>query len=579
MKKILTCVISLVLIICVIIVGTYATAYAGHTVQTNNTVYNNDTMVIDNRPQEWSECLFPKDKVFELRINIDDSDLEYMNENAMDTPTVPATVLYNGIKMNNVGVRPKGNSSLMTAVMDGKNQYSFSLDFDAYINQNLFGIKSIKLNNGNMDSSYIREYLAYELFDEMGVPVPEMSYCNLYVNDELYGPYLAVQKVDDVMANAWFNKGDGYLYKPDGIGADLSYIDNSYSSYKGMIEKTTVDKQGKQDLIHMLDVLNNGGDIEEVLDVDMVLRYLAVSSAIINLDCYQGGMFHNYYLYGENGKYTIIPWDLNITFMPFGMDGMNENKISVTEYLIDEPTSGAVDKYPLIDRLLSVPEYLERYRSYIEYLVNGPLHEDVIEQKALELHAMLDKYVKADPKSVHEYDDFKNSLYQSDDLDKKDKETDKKGFNPMKMKAPPLIDFVTKRNDNIRKQLSGKIPSGNNDNGNPENPFAKMVGKMEGGLKIDGNMPPINKDMFDTEHVASMMADMGIDIEDMPFPMVEGSMTGGNMQKSSNINRSMMINMLLGGNPIYYIYVIIAIVVLIIFAVIIKRRNPIKISK
>ncbi len=144
----------------------------------------------------------------------------------------------------------------------------------------------------------------------MGLPVPETVFCDVYINDELFGVYLAVQPVDETLLSAWFEDGTGDLYKPEGI-----------NTYTGMIEKTNVDKDGEEALVNMLNVLNNGGDLAEVLNVDMILRYLAVDTAIINLDSYVGGMFHNYFLYGEDGEYMIIPWDLNETFMPFGSSG------------------------------------------------------------------------------------------------------------------------------------------------------------------------------------------------------------------------------------------------------------------
>ncbi|PKM79062.1 MAG: hypothetical protein CVU88_07740, partial [Firmicutes bacterium HGW-Firmicutes-13] len=60
--------------------------------------------------------------------------------------------------------------------------------------------------------------------------------------------------------------------------------------------------------------LNNDGDIEKYLDVDAALRYIAVSTALANFDSYQGSLGHNYYLYEQNGVFTILPWDLNMSF-------------------------------------------------------------------------------------------------------------------------------------------------------------------------------------------------------------------------------------------------------------------------
>ena len=43
----------------------------------------------------------------------------------------------------------------------------------------------------------------------------------------------------------------------------------------------------------MLDVINHGGNLEDVLDVDEVIRYFAANTALVSLDRYQGTMMHN----------------------------------------------------------------------------------------------------------------------------------------------------------------------------------------------------------------------------------------------------------------------------------------------
>ena len=86
----------------------------------------------------------------------------------------------------------------------------------------------------------------------------------------------------------------------------------------------------------MLDAINNGGDIEKYIDVDEMLRYFAVNTALVNLDSYQGNMKHNYYLYEQNGVFSIIPWDYNMSFGGFGAGGgriaggNGENQADVT---------------------------------------------------------------------------------------------------------------------------------------------------------------------------------------------------------------------------------------------------------
>ncbi len=98
--------------------------------------------------------------------------------------------------------------------------------------------------------------------------------------------------------------------------------------------------------LKMLEVLNNGGDdIEKYLDVDAALKYIAVSTALVNFDSYLGNFGHNYYLYEHNGVFTILPWDLNMSFGGFG--GGDD----ISRLYIDEPTQGAVADRPLVNKL------------------------------------------------------------------------------------------------------------------------------------------------------------------------------------------------------------------------------------
>ena len=49
------------------------------------------------------------------------------------------------------------------------------------------------------------------------------------------------------------------------------------------------------------------GDIESVLNVDSALKYIAANTVLGNYDSYNGNMAQNYYLYGQDGNFTVIP--------------------------------------------------------------------------------------------------------------------------------------------------------------------------------------------------------------------------------------------------------------------------------
>ena len=232
----------------------------------------------------------------------------------------------------------------------------------------------------------------------------------------------------------------------------------SFTDQMGL--KTNEDKPNYSALFRFLEVLNNEPlenfqqEIEKVLDVDQVLRFLAVSTAVVHLDNYTGNFGHNYYLYEVNGKFTVIPWDLN---MAFGTFNAGLDRDGIINFFIDEPTAVPPDERPLVSRLLAIPEYLETYHRYLHELLNGPFSPAVLEVKIEEIADMIRPYVEADTLKFYPTRVFEISLSE--------------GITERRMMAPMQLSiglgiFVSERWESIRQQLEGERPSTNNGKGN-----------------------------------------------------------------------------------------------------------------
>ena len=106
-------------------------------------------------------------------------------------------------------------------------------------------------------------------------------------------------------------------------GADLKYVDDEASSYANIFDnaETKIDDADKERLIASLKQLSTGENLEEVVDINATLRYFVVHNFVDNYDSYTGTMLHNYYLYEEDGKLSILPWDYNLAFGAFGGAG------------------------------------------------------------------------------------------------------------------------------------------------------------------------------------------------------------------------------------------------------------------
>ncbi len=53
--------------------------------------------------------------------------------------------------------------------------------------------------------------------------------------------------------------------------------------------------------------LNQNADIESAVNVDGEIRYFVVHHIVGHFDSYTGFMVHNYYLYEEDGRLSMIP--------------------------------------------------------------------------------------------------------------------------------------------------------------------------------------------------------------------------------------------------------------------------------
>lgn len=433
-----------------------------------------NSQLIETSTDTIDEEVFPHDSVIDVKITIDEEDYEEMIENAMSEEYVVADIDYNGYQYQDVGIRPKGNSSLKDVASSNAETKRFSLkvNFDYYVDeQNLYGISKINLNNIYSDPSMMAEYISYEMLDALDAEASRTTYVALYINDVYFGLYLAVEQVDESFLEDRYGDATGELYKPEmGAGSDLNYISDDPDDY--MLEPESGAYSNDKDIINLMKVIEEGGDLETVLNVDSFLKYLAVSTITVHLDAYQGGMFHNYYLYNHNGIFEWITWDLNMSFNGFPKGGTDEQAIA---FLIDEPVSGAMENYPLIEAIFENEAYVEQYHDYITTLLDGYLSEQTITGKVTSIYEMIKEYVKTDPTAFYTYEQFEEALFSDTDTD-----------------YYSILNYIHKRVSNIREQLDGTLPSTNNGEGNAggkNGPRGDMNGKPPVGQEGQGKPP------------------------------------------------------------------------------------------
>jgi len=185
----------------------------------------------------------------------------------------------------------------------------------------------------------------------------------------------------------------------------LAYSDDEISSYSSIWDnaKTDITAADQERLIESLKKLSSSEEIEDVVDVEQVIRYFVVHNYVCNGDSYTGSMVHNYYLYEKDGQLSMIPWDYNLAFGTFqGGDAQ-----STVNTPIDSPVSGGSgEDRPMWNWILSDESYTELYHQlYAEFLstvdVTGIIDD---------AYQLIKSYVEKDPTAFYSYEEFETGV-------------------------------------------------------------------------------------------------------------------------------------------------------------------------
>lgn len=223
------------------------------------------------------------------------------------------------------------------------------------------------------------------------------------------------------------NMEEGFAGFGGGGATSLIYSDDDPNSYTAIFDNAvfSASEADKKRLIESLKQLSEGKNIEQVVDVDEVIRYFVVHNFVLNSDSYTGSLTHNYYLAENSGQLSMIAWDYNLAFggmgaMGGGMGGMfgaagtnqaetvTDTATTLVNYPIDSPMlSGSIDSKPMIAWIFNNEEYLEMYHEifaeYMEYFSSGEFAE--MYDSAI---ALISPYFEKDPSAFCTYEEFQN---------------------------------------------------------------------------------------------------------------------------------------------------------------------------
>ena len=200
-------------------------------------------------------------------------------------------------------------------------------------------------------------------------------------------------------------KGNGQNFKGENSGGNnavkLLYTDDEISSYSEIFDnaKTDITDSDKERLIECLKNISEKNDIEKYVDTESVIKYFAVHNFVCNGDSYTGDMIHNYYLYEDDGKLSMLPWDYNLAFGGFnGRDASSQVNFSI-EY-------ENISDRPMVSFIFSDENYKQKYYDFYYNFVSKIDTEKIIS----EADALISSYVEKDPTKFCTYEEYKEGV-------------------------------------------------------------------------------------------------------------------------------------------------------------------------
>ena len=242
---------------------------------------------------------------------------------------VPAKLTVDGKTYPDVGVHFRGMTSYMFVGEGRKRPLNLTLDF-VHPDQRLGGYRTLNLLNSHEDPTFLRTVLYYHIAREY-YPAPKANYVRLVINGESWGVYVSAQQLNKDFTRDFFGTTKGARWKvpgsPGGRGG-LEYLGQDVAAYQRVYQiKTKDDPKSWAALVLLCKVLNETptdkleAALSGLLDVDGVLRFLAVENALVNNDGFWTRA-SDYYLYrDEKGCFHLIPQDANETFSDTGGPG------------------------------------------------------------------------------------------------------------------------------------------------------------------------------------------------------------------------------------------------------------------
>jgi spore coat protein CotH len=358
-------------------------------------------LILCAAPLGAQDPIFSQSVLHETRLVMDPNDWRSLSQNYLTNQYYAANITLDGETLPQVGIRSRGAGSR------NADKPGLKVDFNKYVSsQEFHGYKSLVLDNLFQDPSYLRERLAYLVFEAMGIASPQISHTRLYVNDEYWGLYALIEPISKPFLKARFGEESGNLFDYEFAGPyNFEYKGSDPGQYIPLpfdpeTNENSLDPSG---LIGFIRTANEAPDetfidqISEFIDVREFLTYLAVENALAESDGFLGGEgMNNFYLYqyGGRNRFVFIPWDKDTAFsQPIW------------------PLFQNVNQNVLVRRLLQYSGEKQTYLDLIKQAVESYVNPAWLRPRLMDAYSQIRVWALRDDKKPFTNEDFEIAVH------------------------------------------------------------------------------------------------------------------------------------------------------------------------
>lgn len=280
-------------------------------------------------------------------------------------------------------------------------------------------MKELYLNTSVLDDTGFREYIVYKVYNEMGIETQDYGLGNLQIGEKNVGLITIIEVINENYVFNKYNSKNGNLYKPETIrtedqyGAELQYRGDSIDLYKGIFNNIKTDETSDEDkerLVSIIKNLSTAETTEEIennfFDFDKVIKMVAINKAVSNVDGFTGRAMRNYYMYEEDGKIDIIPFDFNTSLgmrpKEYFWSKKDVNTVELIEY--NERFHSKI-----VDIIMENEEYSKKYSQYLQETFEK-LEKMQIEETIDKIDQTVEDIVKNTDNSIFTYEEYKQGV-------------------------------------------------------------------------------------------------------------------------------------------------------------------------